>query len=285
MVSVLLMACNGNKAENNEEDKDHSATALYQTREELESTLATQDSLFALINDISADMAQIKQMEQIVATPGNLTGESQSKKDQIKNDLVAVSQALSQRRQRLAELEKKLKESNGQNGTLLKTIETLKQQISDQEREIGTLKQQLAQANIRIDNLSQEVDSLNVSVAAEKQGKEQAQQKADELTTELNTCYYAIGSKKELQANNIIKTGFLRKTKIMQGDFEMSYFTAIDKRNFNQLPLHSKSAKVLTNQPTDSYSIKDGANGQKTLVITNPTRFWSTSNFLVVQID
>ena len=285
MVSVLLMACNGNKTENNEEENDSSATALYQTREELEATLATQDSLFALINDISADMAQIKQMEQIVATPGNLTGESQSRKDQIKNDLVAVSQALSQRRQRLAELEKKLKESNGQNGTLLKTIETLKQQISEQEREIGTLKQQLAQANIRIDNLTQEVDSLNVSVATEKQGKEQAQQKANELTTELNTCYYAIGSKKELQANNIIKTGFLRKTKIMQGDFEMSYFTAIDKRNFTQLPLHSKSAKVITNQPTDSYTIREGANGQKTLVITNPGRFWSTSNFLVVQID
>ena len=108
---------------------------------------------------------------------------------------------------------------------------------------------------------------------------------AKELTDELNTCYYAIGSKKELQDNNIIKTGFLRKTKIMQGDYEMSYFTAVDKRNLTQLPLHSKKAKVMTNQPADSYRIQDGNGGMKVLVITNPTKFWNASNFLVIQID
>ena len=284
-VLLLLMACNGKEKTDNAEDGDATATSLYQTREELESTLATQDSLFALINDISADMAQIKQMEQIVATPGGINGETASKKEQLKNDIVAVSQALQERRQRLADLEKKLKDSKGQNATLLKTIETLKQQIADQEKEIGSLKHQLAQANIKIESLNQAVDSLNVSVANEKEGKEKAQMQAKELTDELNTCYYAIGSKKELQDNNIIKTGFLRKTKIMQGDYEMSYITAVDKRNLTQLPLHSKKAKVMTNQPADSYRIQDGNGGMKVLVITNPTKFWNASNFLVIQID
>ncbi|MCM1483363.1 MAG: hypothetical protein NC043_03435 [Muribaculaceae bacterium] len=284
VLSVMLMASCSGSSDKEQNAEDTSATTLYQTREELVSTLATQDSLFALINDISADMAQIKQMEQIVATPGSLNGESASKKEQIKNDLVAVSQALQQRRQRLAELEKKLKDSNSQNGTLLKTIETLKTQIAQQEREIGSLKDQLAQANIQISNLNQAVDSLNVSVATEKEGKEKAIQQADALTTELNTCYYAIGSKKELEDNNIIKTGFLRKTKIMQGDYEMSYFTAVDKRTLTRLPLHSSKAKVMTNQPVDSYRIDDNG-GQKVLVITNPAKFWGTSNFLVIQID
>ena len=32
---------------------------------------------------------------------------------------------------------------------------------------------------------------------------------------------------------NIIETSFLRKTKIMEGDFEKSYFTKADKRTLS----------------------------------------------------
>lgn len=284
VLSVFFVACQSKDADNANR-ADESITELYQTREQLESTLATQDSLFALINDISADMAQIKSMESIISVPGSLNGESPSKKEQIRNDMIAVSQALQQRRQRLAELEKKLKNAKGENATMLKTIETLKLQIAEHEKEIVSLREQLAQANVKITDLNETVDSLNTSVATEKQGKEQAQHNVQALTDELNSCYYAIGSKKELQANNIIKTGFLRKTKIMQGDYELSYFTKVDKRTITRIPLHSDKAKVMTNQPADSYRIEEGENGQKTLIITNANRFWSTSNFLVIQID
>lgn len=284
VLSVFFVACQSKDADNANR-ADESITELYQTREQLESTLATQDSLFALINDISADMAQIKSMESIISVPGSLNGESPSKKEQIRNDMIAVSQALQQRRQRLTELEKKLKNAKGENATMLKTIETLKLQIAEHEKEIVSLREQLTQANVKITDLNETVDSLNTSVATEKQGKEQAQHNVQALTDELNSCYYAIGSKKELQANNIIKTGFLRKTKIMQGDYELSYFTKVDKRTITRIPLHSDKAKVMTNQPADSYRIEEGENGQKTLIITNANRFWSTSNFLVIQID
>ena len=100
----------------------------------------------------------------------------------------------------------------------------------------------------------------------------------------LNTCYYVIGSNKELKANKIIESGFLRKTKILQGDFEMSYFTKADRRTLNEIPLHSKKAQLMTNHPKDSYEIVDN-DGVKTLHILNANRFWEKSNFLVVKID
>ena len=68
---------------------------------DLQETLATQDSLFMLLNDISDGMSQIKDLEKIVNTPSDLSGESQSRKDQIKNDMMAIQQALQQRRERL----------------------------------------------------------------------------------------------------------------------------------------------------------------------------------------
>lgn len=281
---LALTGCKG--GENGQNDAVNSdSIQLYQTREELQATLAVQDSLFALINEIGADMAQIRQMEAVVAMPANINGENTSKREQMKNDISAISQALAQRRQRLAELEKKLRDSNSQNATMLSTIETLKAQIADQEHEITSLKEQLTTAQAQISTLNVAVDSLNTTVASERSGKEEAQREAQKLNSELNTCYYAIGSKSELQAHNIIRTGFLRKTKIMQGDFEMSYFTKADKRNFTAIQLHSNKAKVLTNQPADSYEITNGAGGQKVLLIKNPNRFWGTSNFLVVQID
>lgn len=251
---------------------------------QLQTTLATQDSLFVLINDISDGMAQIKNLESIVSTPGNLSGDGISTKSQVRNDMIAIQQALQQRRERLDQLEERLKTVSGKNTALLKTIENLKSQIAEQETEIATLNNQLAAANVKIVSLGAAVDSLNSSVEAEKVVREEAQQQAQQLTDELNTCYYAIGTKGELQKNQIIKTGFLRKTKILEGDFEKDYFTTSDKRSLNEIALHSKKAKVITNQPKDSYEIVDNG-GQKVLKITNPTKFWSLSNFLVIQVD
>lgn len=70
----------------------------------------------------------------------------------------------------------------------------------------------------------------------------------------------------------------------MPEDFNASYFHHADKRTLTTIELHSTKAKVLTDQPKDSYTIED-VDGQKVLKITNTARFWDKSNYLVVQID
>ena len=87
-----------------------------------------------------------------------------------------------------------------------------------------------------------------------------------------------------MKENKIIETGFLRKTKVLEGDYEINYFTKGDKRTLTEIPLHSKKAKIYTKHPEGTYEIADN-DGVKTLLITDPTRFWSLSNFLVIQID
>ena len=236
-------------------------------------------------------ISQIKDLEKIISTPTNLSGESASRKEQIRNDMIAIQQALQQRRQRLEQLEQQLARTSGENTTLAKTIQNLKAQIADQQTEIATLTNQLASANIKIDQLGTQVkvlntavDSLNTGIENERQAREETEQQNAALDRELNTCFYAIGTKKELKARNIVESGFLRKTKIMKGDFDASYFTQADKRSLTSIPLHSKKAKVLTSQPADSYQIIDEG-GQKVLKITNPAKFWQLNNFLVIQVD
>lgn len=280
-MAVGMFALSACQNKNVSEVEDRTPT----TADSLKIALANQDSLLVLMNDVAEGMSQIKQMENILSSTGDLSAESRDKRQQIRNDMLLIQQTLQMRRDRLEELEKKLQNSSGNNSTLQKSIQTLKNQIADQESTIESLRTELANANINIQRLTANVDSLNTEVANVNAAKTQVEEEAATLTNELNVCYYALGSKKELKDHKLIETGFLRKTKIMPQDFEQNYFTQADKRTLLNIDLHSKKAKVLTNQPKDSYELIEMPNGNKVLKIVAPARFWNTSNFLIVEID
>lgn len=267
-------------------DKKVGADGQPTTSDSLQVALANQDSLLVILNDITEGMNQIKQMENVLSQ-GGLGAETPDKRAQIREDMIQIQNALEARRQRLEQLEAQLAASNQNNATLQRAIKNLKDQIAQQESTIEDLRNQLAQANIQIEGLNQSVtrlgeekDSLNNVVAVESNARAEAERQAVEAANELNKCYYAVGTSKELKAHKLLESGFLKKTKVMAGDFDSNYFTVGDKRNLRSINLGSKKAKVMTNQPADSYEIVDGV-----LKITNPAKFWNASNFLVVKTD
>lgn len=276
---LSLSACDNAKNETNTEDE-----AKLPSREELAQAIAERDQLLALVNDINQGMEQIKELENVVTVSNSLPGETVETKDQMHSNIQAIQNALQERRRKLEELETKLKSSASKNSNLLATITSLRAQIDAQTSEITTLKQNLGDAMARIGKLDAAVDSLNTTVTTVTDERNVAQQENVALANELNMCYYAIGSKSELKQRHIIETGFLRKTKLLKGDFDQSFFTAADKRTLSRIALHSKKAEILTNQPAGSY-VLDEDNGQKVLVITNPDSFWSMSNYLVIKVD
>ena len=87
------------------------------------------------------------------------------------------------------------------------------------------------------------------------------------------------GTKKELKDQRIIQDG-----KVLQANFNKSYFTKIDIRNTKEVKLYSKSARLLTMHPSSSYTLTRDASKQYVLTITNPDLFWSTSKYLVIQV-
>lgn len=197
----------------------------------------------------------------------------------------AIQQSMASNRERLAQLEQRLAKSNSNNSQLKRAITSLRDQITAQESTISGLRDELAAAHIYIEELTCTKDSLTTSVVEAEQATEQAVAEAYQLQNELNKAYYVIGSKKELKDHNIIETGFMRKAKISPEDYELGYFTCIDKRNFNNINLRSKKAEIMSPQPKDSYTITSDESGIKILTITNPERFWATTNYLVIKID
>ncbi|MCM1068102.1 MAG: hypothetical protein NC418_11075 [Muribaculaceae bacterium] len=274
--AVILSACTNKKEVEAAQEQANASKA------ELVAAVADRDQLLNLVGEITSDMEQIKQLENILSVNGGQ--ETPSQKEQIKSDIAAIQKTLQERREKLAELEKKLAASSTSNSTLKKTIASLREQIDSQTAEINTLRANLDDAKVQIGELGTQVDSLSTTVTTVIAERDSTERQNEELANELNLCYYAIGTKSELKENRIIETGFLRKTKLMKGDFDHNFFTVGDKRTLTTIDLNSDKAEILTNQPAGSYVIAQG-NGHKVLRITNPAAFWSLSNYLVIKID
>lgn len=275
---ILLSSCADNKKENERQ------SLLEVSKQELATAVEERDQLIELVKLISDDMEQIRNLENILTVSNAQTAENAKQRSQIIADMAAIKKTLQQRRNQLTELEAKLQTSALYSETLQRTIDAFQQQLEKQSAEMDNMKQRLTIANEHIVFLNQTVDSLNNTVTTAIDEKTAAETTANKLETELNTCYYIVATKSALKAHNILETGFLRKTKLMKGDFDKIFFRTGDKRILNSLPLNSTKAKLLTNHPEKSYEIKDSDN-QKTLFILNPDQFWSLSNYLVVQVD
>lgn len=280
--AISLLACTDKKSQ---EEAENARALAAATHEELVQAIQERDQLLEMVNEIAATTSEIKNAEHIVAING-ATPEGRASQASAVNDLQAIKATLADRQKKLDELEKSLKNSKSSNSKLMATIESLKQQIAQQSDEITELTQKLTSANEQIAKLDTQVDSLSTEVRAANIEKENAQQEALRQEDIANACFIAIGSKKELQDHNIVEGGgFLKSAKVLPSDFDRSFFTQADKRTLTTIPLHSNKAKVLTKaQPEGSYTIEE-QNGEKVLKILNPSQFWSTSNYLVIQVD
>lgn len=275
---VTLLSCAGGGTDSGQQ------SLMEASRQELATAVEDRDSLMALVRLISDDMEKISRIENVVSVTGLNADENPRQRARMLADLAAIRKTLQQRRERLAVLEGRLKESSLYSDELQGAIDAMRRQIDRQNTEMDSMRARLTRANETIGSLNRTVDSLNTAVTEVTGQKTAAETEATGLKNELNTCYYVAATKAELKTHNILETGFLRKTRLMKGDFDKTFFTTADKRCLRQIALPSQKASVLTNHPASSYRIVDVEN-QKTLTITDPERFWSLGNYLVIRID
>jgi len=103
--------------------------------------------------------------------------------------------------------------------------------------------------------------------------------------TDLNSVWYCVAPSKKLKDAKILtNTGLFQSKKVLAVDFDKSAFTQVDLRNVTSIPTNSKKAKVISSHPVDSYKLTTGDDKNITIEITNPSKFWSVSKYLVVQI-
>ena len=284
-LSVMIGSCKKDNAADGQRTNEDSLLNIA-LNDSLATVRAEKDSLAVLMTEVSDGMNEIMDMQQLISA-ANLDIETRDRKAEIRNNIEIIKRAIDLRQKRLLQLEDRLRQSVTYTDEMKHSIESLKKQLTKQQGIIEDLTAKLAAANVTITNLNTRVDSLKTENKVVTQEKIRAQEESSRLTNEvnnLNECFYVVGTKKELKQQKIIETGFLRKTKVMEGDYTKSYFTKADKRTLNQIALHSKKAQVMSKHPSGSYSIEE-VGGQKVLNILNPNKFWELSNYLVVKID
>ncbi len=272
---LVITACNQNELADSKREKD----SLMSVINERDSFINDYISSF---NEVEQNLDSVAIRQHIIAINSDKAGELKTtQKSRINAEIAAINNLMDQNRKKIAELNRKIKNSTNKNLQHVKMIATLNDQIIKKDIELADLNTRLNALNAQVATLETSVDTLTVLNDA------QAQTITDK-TTALHTAYYVVGKSNELQDAKIIdrKGGLLGigKTSKLSEDFDNSKFTRIDYSQTNSISVNS-DMKIITNHPSSSYTLdKDDKDKDfvKNIVITNSEMFWSASKYLVV---
>jgi len=235
------------------------------------------------VNEIESNLAtiEVKQNKVNLATAD---GELKSKQiDRIKENIAAINDLMKENKEKLLALNKKLKASGLKLNNLEQMVASLNTQIADKDRELAELNERVVTLNVTVAQLTDTVTHLTADNTTK-------QATIDDQTTKLHTAYYTTGTAKELLEKQVLvkEGGFLGlgKSKVLKDNYNNTALNEIDITKTSTIPIEAKDAQVITNHPTDSYTIQHAGKDQiSSLVITDPDKFWKSSKVLVVVVD
>lgn len=231
-----------------------------------------------LFEEVNANMKQIKEVE--LGVLNDKGQEGGTNKATIQEDFKLISERIQQSNQKINELEEKLAKSNGQLSGLRGTINKLKKQLAESQTEMAKLKEELEAKNIKIADLESAQIAAQAKMDTLREISTQQQAAIAAQDAELNAVYYLAADKATLK-----NKGLLEKALKKGGDIRTSDFTKVDKRDFTELALNTKKAIILSRHPLTSYTLLPKSAEDKNLVlkIKDYNKFWSTSDFLIIQ--
>ncbi|MBD8347456.1 MULTISPECIES: hypothetical protein [unclassified Dysgonomonas] len=242
--------------------------------------------LMAMINQVEENFAQIKEAEKFLTIESRSKGEmSSDTKSRITSDFNMINEILKKNKADIETLNKKLKSSGGQSAQLKQTVERLTAELEQRSAAITELREALTVRDAQIASLTGEVEKLNTNVEDLSNKNVEQSNKIKEQEKALNTGYYIFGTSKELKEAKVVTGGFISSPKILKESIDKSTFIKIDIRDVKEIPVYAKKAKVLSDQPKDSYTIAKDANSQVVIKINDYKRFWSLGQFLIIQVD
>ncbi|MBA3664926.1 MAG: hypothetical protein H0W61_12060 [Bacteroidetes bacterium] len=282
--SLIMISCNRGELERSNQQRD-SLMAVIRTndmdRSKQESSL---NDFVTSFNEVERNLDSVAVRQQIIylsadKNRGEIKG---SQKERINAHIAAINELMDANRKSISELKTRLKRSANKNSKLEKAVAVLTEQVASKDQELAELNDKLIALNVRVEQLQSSLDTLTT------QNNSQSQTIAQN-TEVLHTAFYVVGKSKELAEAKIIdkKGGLLGigKSTSLQKDFDKSRFTKIDYTKMTSIPVNSDKVKIITNHPSDSYTLEKDSkekNVVRNIIITNPEKFWSVSKYLVV---
>ncbi len=250
----------------------------------LRAVIAAKDSLmnavFADINAISENLAQIRSRENIITLAARGEG-PQRPTEEIADDIAAIDRLLKENRTKIASLQRTsaaLQKADRRIEGLDRTIRDLNDRLTEKSTEIAHLRTELEERTTEVTHLTQQVAERGAKI-------ENLNSEKVELENRLNTVYYIVGQEKELRDAQIVdKQGFLGRTLTANGKGRLESFTQSDARLLTEIAVGRKRAVLVTPHPEGSYTLETAPDGKtvERLRIIDPDRFWESSRVLIV---
>ena len=286
IIMPLLMLMFVFSCKNEKVDMQHYVAERDSILQENKNKTQQLDELNGVLSTIAIGLDSIAVQENILFNNSGRDG-VRLDKHEIAARLNGMADILARQRAKIQVLQDSLANRKASQGVehLQRVVEFLNQQLAEKDQVIRSLRADL-------NNSQKDITQLRASLSDMKSRAVRAENKTQVLTTALskqddviNDCYVRIGTKKQLSAAGLLKGGFLQKKKVNYEDVDKSKFNAVDIRKFREITLKSNNPKILTPQPSNrSFHFEESGDGSCTLVITNPTLFWSVSNYLIIQL-
>ncbi|MBR1889954.1 MAG: hypothetical protein IJ816_04935 [Alloprevotella sp.] len=262
--------------------EDSMAQQIDSLRSALEESKNETNDLMQTVDEIQQCFREINDAEGIVTT--QIAQGEGTQKQAIVDNILLIQEKMKLNRKLIDSLREQLRTSKGANtkmkSTLEEMVDNFQKQLDEKTARISALEEELQKKDIRIQEQSEQISSLNENVNSLAQSNEEQAKIIEAQDERQHTAYYAFGLKKELKKLHILEDGEVLRS----SNFNPSYFTKIDYRVTKVIPLRSKSAKLLTSHPADSYTLDRDSNKEYTLRIQDPDRFWSVSKYLVIVV-
>lgn len=243
---------------------------------------STINTYFESLNQIEANLAEIKSREAIISKETSKGGElSTDVRAKVNEDIKLINDLMKKNKRTISWLRSQLKDSNFKIVELQKMLEKMTVQLAEKDSTINVMKADLARLNFS-------VQALNDTLSSIKLANQQMASEIGSKTVQINTAYFIVGTEKQLIAKNIITKqggflGFGKSLKVV-GNVQPESFQEIDIRTLNSIPLKGKDISIISTHPTDAYQVVGTDKKVEEFVITNSTKFWEKTKYLVIVI-
>jgi chromosome segregation ATPase len=266
---------------------------LSATQTELVQTQKTRDSMeanmIATLDEIDKRIGIIKSQKGYLmfdtGNHGDLMSNS-SKKEQILNNIALMNELINDNEVRIDKLRAELKKMGSGNKELHHRIARYEKENKEISDQVADLKTQLDQEKLKTESLTAQNEKLNIEASNQVVMYDNLHTQYTKAEQDAYVAYIAKGKRKDLKKEHVIeKKNLLTLTAPdkLSVDAKNENFEKIDTRTTLQIPLDSKSAKLVTAHDENSYKWCDDPDGTKCLCIVDPHAFWEKSKYLVIE--
>lgn len=236
--------------------------------------------LSSSMNAISAKLDEINGSISL----GNNDSSLKKQREHLMDQLQVIQNKIAEKQQELDEFQKKYKSALGNIKVLKETITRLNSDIEGYTAKISSYEKVVTEQSNTIQQLNTDLTATQQNLEEKIVENAEQQNLINVQDAMLNEGYYIVASKSALKDLGLVQGGVFSKARLTNGTFDVSAFTKVDIREFDEIPLNSKDAKILSSAPESSYELVKGVDKKLTLVIKDKAAFWSQSKFLVIKI-